>query len=284
MNPKYPIYIISKGRHESRLTAKALTKIGVPFHIVIEPQEYKDYASVIDPKKILVLPFSNLGQGSIPARNWVWQHSIEAGAKRHWIMDDNIRAFYRFNNNRRNYVSDGAIFKAAEDFTDRYENVPKSGLNYRMFVSDRQENIPPFYLNTRVYSCILLSNEEKYNDFRWRGRYNEDTDLSIRFLKAGFCTILFNAFLADKIGTLTMKGGNTESLYLIKEGEKDGRYLMAESLQKQHPDIVKITRKWGRWQHHVDYRGFKNNTLIKRTDIEINEGVNNYGMNLVKLK
>jgi hypothetical protein len=43
-------------------------------------------AAVIDPKKILVLPFSNLGQGGIPARNWVWEHSISIGAKRHWIL------------------------------------------------------------------------------------------------------------------------------------------------------------------------------------------------------
>jgi hypothetical protein len=71
MNPKYPVYIISKGRWESRLTAKALEQIHVPYRIVVEPQERDQYASVIDPKKILVLPFSNLGQGSIPARNWV---------------------------------------------------------------------------------------------------------------------------------------------------------------------------------------------------------------------
>lgn len=256
----------------------------MPYRIVIEPQEYKQYASVINPDKILVLPFSNLGQGSIPARNWVWEHSIKEGHKRHWILDDNIRDFWRFNNNLKVRVNDGTIFRACEDFTDRYSNVPKSGMQYYMFIKNREDKTPPFYLNTRVYSCILLSNEEKYKEFRWRGRYNEDTDLSIRFLKAGYCTILFNAFLAEKAATLTMKGGNTESLYLIKEGEKDGRYLMAESLQKQHPDIVKITRKWGRWQHHVDYRPFKNNQLIRRTDIEIPEGVNNYGMELVKIK
>ncbi|HEY5392103.1 MAG TPA: hypothetical protein VIJ57_08305, partial [Hanamia sp.] len=63
MNPKNPVYIISKGRWESRLTARALEYIKVPYHIVIEPQEYENYASVINPDKILILPFSNLGQG-----------------------------------------------------------------------------------------------------------------------------------------------------------------------------------------------------------------------------
>lgn len=60
--------------------------------------------------------------------------------------------------------------------------------------------------------------------------------------------------------TMTMSGGNTEDLYR-QDDEFDGRFEMAESLHQQHPDIVKVTKKWGRYQHHVDYRGFRNNRL-----------------------
>lgn len=277
MTPRYPIFIISKGRWEQRLTAKALDAINVPFRIVVEPQEFDRYAAVIDPAKILTLPFSNLGQGSIPARNWVWQRSIKEGAERHWIMDDNIKAFYRFNRNLKVPVSDGAIFQAAEDFTDRYANVLMSGLNYFMIASRKSASIKPFTLNTRIYSCILLSNS---TPLRWRGRYNEDTDLSLRILKAGFCTILFNAFLAEKTTTMKMKGGNTDELYKKTEGF-DGRLEMAKSLAKQHPHVTKITRKWGRYQHHVDYRPFASNRLKLKRKTEIVPGENNYGMKLV---
>ena len=238
-NPKYPVYIISKGRWESRLTQRALEKINVPYYIVVEPQEHDEYAKHIDPKKILTLPFSNLGQGSIPARNWCWEHSIQMGAKRHWILDDNIRAFYRLNRNKKNYVGDGTIFHVAEEFVDRYENVGIAGFNYSTFAQERNERIAPFVLNTRVYSMILLDNSLEH---RWRGRYNEDTDLSIRILKDGFCSVLFNAFVGDKTATMTMKGGNTDTLYRQDE-EMDGRLLMAQSLQEQHPDIVKVTWK-----------------------------------------
>ena len=135
-------------------------------------------------------------------------------------------------------------------------------------------------MNTRIYSCILINNSIPY---KWRGRYNEDTDLSIRALKDGWCTILFYSFLAEKTTTMTMKGGNTDELY--KQDEKiDGRLLMAQSLQKQHPDIVKVVRKWGRWQHSVDYSGFKNNKLKRKKGIEIPKGVNNYGMELVQVR
>lgn len=281
MNPKYPVYIISKGRWESRLTSKALERMRVPYHIVVEPQEYDNYAAVIDQKKILVLPFSNLGQGSIPARNWVWEHSISVGAERHWILDDNISDFYRFHDGKRISVTDGTIFLASEDFVDRYTNVALAGMQYKMFaITSLTSSIrKPFLMNTRVYSCILIKNNMPY---RWRGRYNEDTDLSLRVLKDGWCTILFYAFLADKMPTMTMKGGNTEELYKL-DGQKDGRLLMAQSLQQQHPDVTKIVWKWGRWQHSVDYRPFKNNRLIRKPGVEIPEGVNNYGMKLVKL-
>ncbi len=277
MNPNYSIYIISKGRWKSRLTSRALEKMNIPYYIVVEPQESDKYISVIDKDKVLILPFSNLGQGSIPARNWVWEHSISTGAVRHWILDDNIRDFFRWNNNRKLKVFTGAIFKACEDFVDRYENVAISGMNYFMFIRNKYPG-NPFRLNTRIYSCILIQNNIPY---RWRGKYNEDTDLSIRVLKDGWCTVLFSAFLAQKITTMTMKGGNTEELYKL-DGKEDGRLIMAKSLQRQHPDIVQIKRRWGRWQHVVNYLPFKNNKLIKK-DINLKTGINNYGMKLVKI-
>ena len=44
MNPKYPIYIISKGRWQKRQTSKALEIMKVPYKIVVEPQEYEKYS------------------------------------------------------------------------------------------------------------------------------------------------------------------------------------------------------------------------------------------------
>lgn len=278
MNPKYPVYIISKGRWETRFTAKALLERCIPFNIVVEPQEYDQYAAVIDPSMILVLPFSNLGQGSIPARNWVWEHSISVGANRHWILDDNIRDFYRLQKNIKYRTDSGSTFVAIEDFVDRYVNFAIAGMQYEMFAPRKQKQ-NPFILNTRIYSCILIKNDIPY---RWRGRYNEDTDLSLRALKDGWCTVLFVAFLADKVKTMLLKGGNTESLYKL-DGKEDGRLLMAQSLQKQHPDVTKIVWKWNRWQHEVDYTPFKNNKPILKEGVTMPEGVNNYGMKLVKV-
>ena len=248
--PKYPIYIISKGRWEKRLTAKALDKLNIDYKIVIEPQEYKKYKQFINDDKILVLPFSNLGQGSIPARNWVWKHALESGAKRHWILDDNISGFGTQKYGRRINTICGDFFAQCENFVDRYKNIVLAGIRYRFHHNYTKA---PYLLNTRIYSCILIDNSLEH---KWRGKYNEDSDLSIRVLKDGYCTMLFTWCYCNKARTMLMKGGNTDKLYA-----DDGRKKMAESLKEQHPDIVKIIKKWGRWQHSVNYKVFQHNKL-----------------------
>ena len=77
--------------------------------------------------------------------------------------------------------------------------------------------------------------------------------------------------------TMTMTGGNSDELYQGK-----GRLAMAQSLYKQHPDVTRVSWKWGRWQHHVDYRPFKKNKLIKKAGIKVKPGIDNYGMVLKK--
>lgn len=276
MNPRYPVYVISKGRWESRLTVKALQTRGIPYCVVVEPQEFDRYAAVIPPADILTLPFSNLGQGSIPARNWVWDHAVESGAARHWILDDNMPHFFRLDRGIKYHTTSGTSFAAIEDWADRYVNVALAGMQYQDLTPARGGRVP-ILLNTRVYSCILIDHALPH---RWRGRYNEDTDLSLRALKDGWCTALFYAFLVEKATTMTTKGGNTDELYR-QDAEFDGRLAMAQSLQRQHPDVTKVVHKWGRWQHSVDYRPFKGNRLRLRPGVVIPKGVDNYGMRLV---
>lgn len=277
--PKYPVFVISKGRWDSRQTSKTLEEMNCNYRIVVEPQEYDNYAAVIDPKKIIVTPFSNLGQGSIPVRNFVWELSIQEGHKRHWVLDDNIRHFFRSLHNTRLRCYSTAPLTVCEDFTDRFENVRMSGLNYNFFVLANIEKVA-YYLNTRIYSCILLDNSVKH---RWRGKFNEDTDLSLRILKDGDCTVLLNSFSCGKAATMSMKGGNTEEIYKREKEGFDNRYEFAKSLYDQHPDVVVITQKHGRWHHHVNYDPFAKNILIPKSGIIVPKGINEYGMRLVRL-
>lgn len=282
---RYPIYIISKGRWETRHTSRALEELGVPYYIAVEPQEYDNYAAVIDESKVLALPFSNHGKGSGPARNWCWNHSKENGFKRHWLMDDNIAEFWRFHNNKRYRVAKGSgIFRATEDFVDRFENVALAGLQYKFFCVDDYP-YPPYIMNTRIMSCFLIDND---CPVQWRGRYNEDVDLSIRVLKEGLCTMLFYFALCGKLRTGTVKGGNTTEIY--NNYEEDASLKKSQMLKEMHPDVIELVERYGRTHHHVNLDKIINkyglpgrhNVPILKKDVDILNKVDNYGMELAR--
>ena len=128
---------------------------------MIEAQEVEQYAAVIERNKILVLdpayqrdydPCDRRGaevsKGSGPARNFAWDHAVSTGAGWHWLMDDNIKGFFRFDRNLKVPVADGTILRCMEDFASRYDTVAMAGPNYFMFAS-RKTRMPPFVLNTR---------------------------------------------------------------------------------------------------------------------------------------
>ena len=102
MNPKYPYYVVSKGRPDTRFTSKALDFMGVSHYIVVEAQEHDWYDSEIKKwekevgvksfAKLLVLDMKykqdyelldNFGlsksTGPGPARNFAWDHAIRTG-------------------------------------------------------------------------------------------------------------------------------------------------------------------------------------------------------------
>lgn len=286
MQPRHPIYIISKGRHESRLTAKALDRMRVPFRMVVEEPELDAYSAVIGRERLIVLDEAykeaydacdefglSRSKGSGPARNFVWDHSATEGREFHWILDDNIRGFVRAHENERIPLGDGTAFRCMEEFAERYENLALSGPHYWTF-RPRFSKWPVATMNTRVFSCILIRNDLP---LRWRARYNEDLDLSLRVLKAGWCTIQYNCFLQIKVVTQSMTGGNTDELY------KDGTLEKSRMIQRLHPDVARVAMRYGRVHHSVDYRPFKRNKLRLREGVEVPDGVDDHGMLLRRL-
>lgn len=266
MNPRFPVYIPSKSRAKTGTTARALERIGVPFHIIVEDGQHDEYAAEFGESPLLVLPrefqleydtFDDLAEtkslGPGPARNFAWAHAVEHGHPWHWVMDDNIRLFARLHRNKRVRVGDGTIFHAMESFCLRYRNVAMAGPQYWMFAVSRSA-LPPYVTNTRIYSCNLIRNDVP---LRWRGRYNEDTDLSLRMLKAGWVTVQFNAFLQWKTPTQQVAGGNTEAFYAA-----EGTLPKSRMLVDMHPDVARIAWRFRRWHHYVDYSQFKDLRLV----------------------
>lgn len=272
MNPVWPIYIPTKGRSDSRRTMRMFDALEVPYTIFVEKQEYELYAKHVNSNSIHVLPHQN--KGLTVTRNYIWDYAAERGHEWFWTFDDNIEGLYRFNYNLKTPCADATIMRVIEDFASRYDNLAITGMNYFMFVK-RKYVIPPYIINTRVYSNMLIrtfAKDRNGNQYRNVTFFNDDTDLCLRVLKGGWCTVLFNAFLIYKATTMTVAGGMTD--YYEKTNK---RLEFVEELQRAHPDIVQLTEKWGRWHHHVDYSTFKQQ-LKRREGVAIPRGINNFGM------
>jgi len=272
MRPRWPIFIPSKSRADTALTPDALERLGVEYRLIVEDQQHDAYAARYGADRLLVLPPSyqadydscddegdSFSKGSGPARNFIWDTAQAEGHDWHWLMDDNIRGFYRTHQNHKYGVADGLLFHAMETFAMRYRNIAMAGPQYEMFMPARQA-APPFIRNTRIYSCNLIRTAVP---MRWRGRYNEDTILSLDLLKAGWCTALFYAFLQKKTTTQTMGGGNTEAFYAQK-----GTLPKSEMLVRLHPDVTRLVQRYGRWHHHVNYKAFDHLRFVPDPDAE----------------
>lgn len=276
-HPEFPIYIPSKGRYGRSETARMFDRYGTPYRVVVEPQEVDNYAKVVGKERLVVLPKND--QGLVYARNFCKQHSIDEGHERHWQFDDDIRQMGRMYRRDRIQCDSSIAIVAAEQFIQRYENVGLCAFNHIGFLPPMAK-CAPFHLNTRCYTCFCMWNKLPNT---WRYRYNEDTDMSLQVIAAGYCTIMFNAFFMQTCDT---NYGGKESK--VEGGQQavyadDGRLKMSRDLERQWPRVVTTTRKFGRPQHKVASNWAKFDTkLIRRKDIdwENMQAIDELGMTL----
>ena len=238
--PRYPILIPSKGRADNCKTAKLLQAEGVPFLVVVEPQEEDAYAAAF-PGCVVVLPFSNVGCAT-PASTFCKEWSYAAGHARHWQMDDNLRAFREWTTGKGLKCSAAHVLTTIEDFVDEYENLALVGLRNGQY----NDLSKPFRLNKGCCWCILVDNSMPLS---WRGTTAHDIDFSLQVLTSGRCTALFSLYTVDKTATTTMKGGHSETVY-----KGDGRIHSARGLQKRWPQMIGLKRTAG-MPRHVPIQG-----------------------------
>ncbi len=87
-----------------------------------------------------------------------------------------------------------------------------------------------------------------------------------------------NAFLIEKMGTMSMKGGNTDQLY-----KGDGRLAMARALERVWPGVVSVKRRFKRPQHVINWRKFDTKLLLA-PGVPATLPPNEYGLALMPSK
>lgn len=273
MEPVYPIYIVSKGRanYVGGSTANLLlNKAGIDrFLLVVEKSELADYSATWGKDRCISIPqkyfrdydpLDGYGQsfplGSGPARNFVWDLARRDKAKWYWVLDDNIASILRFHEQFKQsegpvktssyqVVRDGRkFFREMELYITQYRNVGMGGPMSESFIL-LKNRVPRATPNSRIYSFILIRTAIP---FRWRGRYNEDTILSLDVLTSGWRTLLLKQWLMKKAKTQSVGGGNTSELYAHGTGPK------SRLLARVYPKYTSIDYRFGRIHHYINYR------------------------------
>lgn len=246
----YPVYIISKGRYDKTLTADNFERAGIDYLIAVEPQEYEQYCKKLGSHRVLKLPFSNLGLGSYPARNYCWEHAKGNGHKYHWLFDDNILFWMKWINGKRIKIENiKPALLYVECLTKKQIDI--LGFEEPNFVVKPPKK--PFKINCHVYSAMLIKNTLPY---RWRLKYNEDVDLCLQVLHNGGSTVSCVYYMANKVSTADkQKGGNQTELYQGNKAEKN--LLKAKMLETVWPQYAKTVIRFGRHHHLIDWKQFK---------------------------
>ncbi len=201
--PKYPIYIPSRGRAHTNLTANLLVKENIPFYLVVENKEYELYASKYGVDKVLNLNGSDFGDVAF-ARNFIKDHSTALGHARHWQIDDDIAGMMSVKDRVTLSENTDEILSGAEFFVDQYRNIALAGFSSSVFGKLATK---PYAVNRFAYTCMLIENG---NPFRYTKGTEEDLDYNLQVLTSGLCTLQFSMFLFKWSTTGTRAGGYTD--------------------------------------------------------------------------
>lgn len=274
--PLFPIYIPSKGRASLIPgTVRMLSTLRVPFSLVVEAPEVDDYRDQVERYggygRVLVLdpeyqrryePCCDLppgaSRGSGPARNFAWDHALSEGHSYYWCLDDNHIDLEWFTGVRKIIAADAGPLRYAEELARRYQNVGMAGLSYESFCIPRKMPNTPM-VNSRIYSCNLIRTDITH---RWRGVYNEDTILSLDLLKAGWNTVMSRYGTVNKTATMRTPGGNTSTIYAAQ----DAHLRKAQVLVRTHPDVSRVTWRFNRVHHYVDFRQWRDRPFVPFPD------------------
>ncbi|MEE1227289.1 MAG: hypothetical protein UHM08_09330 [Bacteroidales bacterium] len=276
----YPIFIISYNRPNANArTIVSLIKYGIKFNVVVHKEQLNDYKRFFNSPLVNWIIFddeykhkyetlSNVDSyeknaGSGAERNFAWDCAKNAGYTAYWNFDDNMGFMYQTGKltgskrslervlvkDRNTFVK---LFHKAEDFYDSYDNLFIMELGEcNNFLS---RNIPT--INRRCYSALLINTAIPT---QWRGRYNEDTIMSIDCLINGFCTVQTPILLKIKQSTRDAKGGN----HAVGKGKDDLKnqvysdavdYEFSSSLKSQllvavYPQYCYLKYRVGRIHH-----------------------------------
>ncbi len=194
----YPVYIPSKGRAETATTPKLLEQVNIPYTLVVEQQEARDYIKHFPNARVTVLNESH--RGIAYARNAILEYARSDHPGWYWMIDDDIKQFYRLQDTI--FLNDTArVLEDVEKLVNQHQRLAQATIGRK----NRTKQKLPLCWNVSCCGCVC-NHADRVGTYR--EHVQEDTDMSLQVVSAGYMTVQFNHIVLST----PLRGQNTGGL------------------------------------------------------------------------
>lgn len=229
----FPVYVATCGRAEDRYTLDQLDEHNIPHVAVVEPREEKLYKKTT--KSLLVLPKDNKGLWYV--RQWILDHANKLGLEWFWMLDDDIKKFYRVENAKCIPVTVRECLLDSQRWFVNQKTCGQAALEYQQFGWGAKK---PFAINSYcdVAVCIHAKRCSKIK-FRKETDLKVDRDFTLQVIASGMHAIRTTHCCFSAPKNASNKGGLQEA-YLEGGREEASSKMMVEIWG---PDVCKFFKK-----------------------------------------
>lgn len=287
---RYNIYVPSYERAGTAQTIQMLDEYNVKnYYICIDPDQYAKYIQHYPKDRIIIRDItfrdpdvldlvssieSPLAfHGHAPLCNFTLSLSRSLGEDKFWFMDDDILSmsmkafkydegfdpatmtydkdnFYRCSDIKEKFGFNFVDFlNHIETLASKFRNAGFVGLEKFGLVF----TLPIMWkLGTRVYTFYLTDNRHQVDHL---GNHNNDVITSLELSKHGLVNCLFEGICYNSAPT-QVGGGQTEVYATFGTLDK-GKVLV-----RAQPNYAKISNRYNRVHHNVDYNGYNSQRLV----------------------
>jgi hypothetical protein len=217
--PFYPIFIPSKGRsHNRKGTVAQLMLSGVPFTLVVEPQEQTVYQNLIASlaadnnvsstlASVVSLPLSD--QGVTYVRNHIL-HQLAPVDGWFWIMDDDIQGFHRATNRVNVSISAAEMLREAMRRMKLHSGAALYSIDYPFYAW--QYNDAAVAVNSYNNIAVVMNRTLLPPGIQYRFRIREDYDFTLQIILFGQTTVRFRN-LSFRVPRMAAAAGGMTDYY-----------------------------------------------------------------------
>lgn len=198
----YPIYVASKGRPDAP-TFTTLAASNLLYNVLVEPQDEEAYRQA-RPRGAHFIPLADNDRGLAYVRQRALDIARAAGGEWFWMLDDDIRGFYRAHDRKAWPAPADEVLAEAEAAITVDDFVGQGALEYQQYAWSNE----PGKITRNSYADVaVLIKSGVMADYREELPLKVDRDFTLQVLASGHDVVRLGWLAFGVPGNGTNEGG-----------------------------------------------------------------------------